>query len=83
MILEDVRAVGKKEGLNSLEQVCRMLIPLYYLLLFPSQVKAITLCSEPFSVENDLITPTFKLKRPALKNRYMEDFVRMYAKLPA
>ena len=47
------------------------------------QTKAIKLCVEPFSVENGLLTPTFKLKRPALKERFMEDFVEMYSELPA
>lgn len=47
------------------------------------QVRAIKLCSELFSVENGLLTPTFKLKRPALKNHFMQDFVQMYAELPA
>ena len=47
------------------------------------QAKAIKLVVEPFSVENGLLTPTFKLKRPALKERFMEDFVEMYSQLPA
>ena len=47
------------------------------------QAKAIMLCSEPFSVENGLLTPTFKLKRVALKNRFMESFVKLYSQLPS
>ena len=85
MILADIRAVGKRDGLNSLEQVSacalytRQMIN-YSILL---QVKAITLSSELFSVENDLVTPTFKLKRPALKSKFMQDMDNMYSKLPA
>ena len=42
------------------------------------QTKAITLHDELFSVENGFLTPTFKAKRPAVKNAFMESFVRMY-----
>ncbi|XP_003390218.1 PREDICTED: long-chain-fatty-acid--CoA ligase 5-like [Amphimedon queenslandica] len=45
--------------------------------------KAIELISEAFSVENDLQTPTFKIKRPAVKQRYKEVFDELYSKLPA
>jgi len=34
---------------------------------------------EAFSVEADLMTPTFKLKRPQLKKRYQAEIDRMYA----
>ena len=47
------------------------------------QAKAIVLWSEPFSVENGLLTPTFKLKRVALKNQFMESFVKLYSQLPS
>ena len=39
------------------------------------QAKAIMLCSEPFFVENGLLTPSFKLKKVALKNRFMETLI--------
>lgn len=45
------------------------------------QVKDIYLCSEPFSVENGLLTPTLKSKRPELKKRFASLIERMYAKL--
>lgn len=44
-------------------------------------VKAIALEPEPFSVENGCLTPTFKLKRPQLKERYGEIVAAMYATL--
>ena len=47
------------------------------------QAKAIMLCSELFSVENGLLTPTFKLKRIALKSKFMETFVKLYNQLPS
>jgi long-chain acyl-CoA synthetase len=47
------------------------------------QVKAVHLCKDLFSVENGLLTPTFKSKRPALHARYNADIVAMYAALAA
>lgn len=45
------------------------------------QAKAIMLHAEPFSVENGFLTPTFKVKRPAVKTAFMEHFVRLYKEL--
>lgn len=47
------------------------------------QVKAISLSSAMFSVENDLLTPTFKLKRPQAKNFFEEQITALYAKIEA
>ena len=44
--------------------------------------KAIHLEVEPFTAENGLTTPTFKLKRPQLKNHYEDVINEMYAKIP-
>jgi long-chain acyl-CoA synthetase len=41
--------------------------------------KAIKLEAEPFSVDNGLLTPTFKLKRPQLKERFEPDIRALYA----
>ncbi|KAI8471525.1 MAG: hypothetical protein J3K34DRAFT_416911 [Monoraphidium minutum] len=46
-------------------------------------VAAVHLEPEPFSVEADLMTPTFKLKRPQLKKAYQADLDKMYADLAA
>eukprot|EP00163_Fabomonas_tropica_P005097 TRINITY_DN14566_c0_g2_i1.p1 TRINITY_DN14566_c0_g2~~TRINITY_DN14566_c0_g2_i1.p1 ORF type:complete len:659 (-),score=144.97 TRINITY_DN14566_c0_g2_i1:147-2123(-) len=41
-------------------------------------VKAITLEPEPFSVDGGTMTPTFKLKRPQLRDHYKSDIASMY-----
>jgi len=41
-------------------------------------VKVIHLHAEPFSVENNLATPTFKLKRPQLKEYFQKQIEVMY-----
>ncbi|KAI8110231.1 hypothetical protein M9435_001910 [Picochlorum sp. BPE23] len=43
--------------------------------------KAVFIESELFSVENDLLTPTFKSKRPQLQKKYQSIIDDMYAKL--
>eukprot|EP00894_Picocystis_sp_ML_P003804 jgi/Pico_ML_1/54321/g4686.t1 len=44
-------------------------------------VKAIHLAPEPFSVENDLLTPTFKKRRPQLKKAFQKELDALYASL--
>lgn len=48
---------------------------------FVIQVKDIHLCAELFSVENDLLTPTLKSKRPQLKTHFKPQLDAMYEKL--
>ncbi|EHY54308.1 medium-chain fatty acid-CoA ligase faa2 [Exophiala dermatitidis] len=43
------------------------------------RVRNIQLALEPFSVENDLLTPTLKLKRPVAAKRYRDVLDRLYA----
>lgn len=45
------------------------------------QAKALYLESEPFAVENDLLTPTFKVKRPQAKKYYEEKIAELYEAL--
>ncbi|KAF9578967.1 Long chain acyl-CoA synthetase 7 peroxisomal [Lunasporangiospora selenospora] len=44
-------------------------------------LKNIHVTSEQFSIENDLLTPTFKLKRHAAKDKYDAEIERMYKEL--
>jgi long-chain acyl-CoA synthetase len=46
-------------------------------------VRALHLDAELFSVENDLLTPSFKLKRPQLQKKYQKEIDAMYAKMKA
>lgn len=43
------------------------------------KIKDIHLFAEPFSVENNLITPTFKIKRNIAKITFKEPIEKMYA----
>lgn len=45
------------------------------------QVGAIHVVPELFSVENGLLTPTFKLKRPQAKAAFADAITEMYARL--
>eukprot|EP01023_Acetabularia_acetabulum_P038385 TRINITY_DN36778_c0_g1_i1.p2 TRINITY_DN36778_c0_g1~~TRINITY_DN36778_c0_g1_i1.p2 ORF type:complete len:265 (-),score=78.57 TRINITY_DN36778_c0_g1_i1:140-934(-) len=43
------------------------------------RIRALHLDSEPWTPDNDVLTPTFKLKRNVAKKRYQEAIDRMYA----
>ena len=42
------------------------------------QVKAIDFIKEPFTIENGLLTPTFKARRYAVEKKYKELFQKIY-----
>ncbi|VDD94385.1 unnamed protein product, partial [Enterobius vermicularis] len=44
------------------------------------QVKAVYLTADPFTVENGLLTPTLKAKRPQLRQRYADEIKQLYNK---
>ena len=44
------------------------------------QVKAVTLVAEPFTVANDLLTPTLKLRRPKIAERWRELIAATYTR---
>lgn len=45
------------------------------------QAQAVHLVAEPFSVENGLLTPSFKLKRPQAKEAFTDAIAAMYRRL--
>ena len=45
------------------------------------QAKAIQLQTDQFSVENDLLTPTYKLRRPTFRRMFSESVNEMYGSL--
>ncbi|KAF2550605.1 hypothetical protein F2Q68_00036650 [Brassica cretica] len=45
--------------------------------------RAVTLVPEPFTLENGLLTPTFKVKRPQAKAYFAEAISKMYAEIAA
>ena len=47
------------------------------------RARSIRLYGEAFTVENGLLTPTFKPKRPQLKKRFQPDIGAMYAEMAA
>ena len=52
-------------------------------LLSFEQVRAVEFIKEPFTAENDLLTPTFKLRRYAVEKKYKELFQSIYQKINA
>lgn len=44
-------------------------------------VKRVHLFADGFSVDNDLMTPSFKLKRPQLKSTFQDVIDKMYSTL--
>lgn len=44
-----------------------------------AQIKQISICTDPWSVENGLMTPTLKLKRQRILEKYAADVSKMYA----
>lgn len=63
-----------------------MFFPKPYLSTFPRldapQVQAIHVIDEMFSVENGMLTPTFKIKRNAVKDAYQAELDALYTRLP-
>jgi long-chain acyl-CoA synthetase len=48
-----------------------------------ARVRAVYLTLEPWSVENGLLTPTLKLKRPEVKKRFEDEITKLYGEQAA
>ncbi|KAL4444107.1 hypothetical protein ABPG75_011844 [Micractinium tetrahymenae] len=46
-------------------------------------IRGVHLTNEPFSIENDLMTPSMKLKRPQLQQRFQKEIDALYKELRA
>ena len=83
LVMSDMIALGKEAGLKSFEQVKFFEKPNRK----PSlefeyfQVKDIYLHPDPFSVQNQLLTPTFKSRRPQIRNYFKPQLDDMYKTL--
>ena len=42
------------------------------------KIKAIYVSEEPFTIENEILTPTMKIKRNIAKNKYIDHLNAMY-----
>lgn len=89
-ILEDLVCLGKANGLHSFEQVGSwMVFPVVYhknvefskALLFFFKVKNIYLHNEMFTIQNGLLTPTLKAKRPELKEFFKDKIEELYSSM--
>jgi long-chain acyl-CoA synthetase len=48
-----------------------------------ARVRAVYLTLEPWTVENGLLTPTLKLKRPEVKKRFEDEIIKLYGEQAA
>jgi long-chain acyl-CoA synthetase len=78
LITQDMLAIGKMSGLHTFEQVTIILVFINKRSLI-FQVKDIHLSAVPFSIDNGLLTPTLKSKRPSLKAHYKAEIEQMYS----
>jgi long-chain acyl-CoA synthetase len=72
-ILKQMAENGKKEKLKGFEQIINVHIV----------YEGLNDLKQGFSVENDCLTPTFKLKRPQLKERFKKEIADMYKEIAA
>ncbi len=76
LILNDLKQLEKSNSLKGFEMVINHLIK--FLLKIFLQVKDIYLHPELFTIENNLLTPTMKTKRPELGKYFEKQIEEMY-----
>ncbi|KAF5402087.1 hypothetical protein PHET_04699 [Paragonimus heterotremus] len=85
LILKELTEIGKAKDLKSFEQAKTNVRE--QLGSLPSEnasschlhnVKAIHLCSEPFSIANGMLTPTMKVSRPTVRRHFSEAIAKLY-----
>jgi len=72
---EDPAALTDGRIQHHIERICRQsLVP------FPdyAQVRRFWLTLRPWTIDNDLVTPTFKLKRPAIEKHFAKHVLNLY-----
>ncbi len=78
LIFNDIKQLEKANSLKGFEMVWFIFFIENLILLFFSQVKDIYLHPEQFSIENNLLTPTMKTKRPELGKYFEKEIDDMY-----
>lgn len=91
LVVPDLVAVGQRLGLSEVPAIDDPKVaelmrdeiggPMSELSSF-ERVKRITLIAEPFSSENGLLTPTLKLRRAQIDDRFAEEIEDLYADAP-
>mmetsp|Transcript_17633 Transcript_17633/g.30373 ORF Transcript_17633/g.30373 Transcript_17633/m.30373 type:complete len:671 (+) Transcript_17633:24-2036(+) len=71
-ILEDLTAVGKANKIKGFEFVKAIFVE--------ARVNEL---GQGFNIDNDCLTPSFKMKRPQLQKRYQAEIDKLYAELRA
>jgi long-chain acyl-CoA synthetase len=73
---EDSAALADVRLQHHIETICHQ-----SLARFPdyAKVRRFWLTLEPWTIDNDLVTPTIKLKRPAIEKRFAEQILKLYS----
>jgi Long-chain acyl-CoA synthetases (AMP-forming) len=70
--------VPNKEFVNEKEKIDNVIENINKKLTIVEKVKKIQLIDENFSIENGLLTPTMKVKRKKVTEKYKEELEKLY-----
>ena len=70
--------VPNKEFLNEIEKINNVIEKINKKLTLVEKVKRIQLIDENFSIENGLLTPTMKVKRKKVTEKYKNKLEKLY-----